>query len=275
MICHDPNVAVMPFPGASLQQQQDDAADSHRKLTLLGSDIRGVWTNTPRYFEVGPILGVLECRHVWWLDVGGVIPHVPAGRWQAEILLKYRHTEPWKDIDWRVMVEESTDHTTTVEAAEAEEAEAVPTPPAAIHLRSGRERDVSFDTAPRGRWIRYRMGIISVPHNSSSGRHHQVRLSITGTESDSIHGFSFGGLELKSVSVGWKKEALLLRMLEKKREVPASSSSSVKKKHDDDCSASFGSDTSSLPNLPREVVARIAQYLISPLPHETLLLHKD
>lgn len=227
-------IVVQPFPGTSRKGESE--AQSHRKLTLPGSSICGARTDTPQYFRVNRRARVLYCRHVLWLHLTGIIPSVPAGRWEVEILLKYLQSAPWKDIDWFIYVEDPERHNSHSLM------------PPALHLRTGRGSGVSFHSTPRNEWARYSMGDITVPSD-----HCRVRLVIRGHGSTPIYGFSFGGLELKPHSVGWRQEALLLRM-------PESQSSGRRKK-----------DDATLPILPKEIIVRIAQYLITPLPQETLL----
>ena len=221
------DIRVMDFPGAVTAVTSE--AESHRKLTLPGSSLRGTWTDTPEYFEVQQATEVLHCNYVWWVDLGGTLP-VPVGRWEVAILLKYEASTPWKDIDWFIYVEDTDSSSAPV-----------------LHLKTGRHAVGSFESALPREWMRYSMGSIRVTKPNS-----QVRLHIQGLDGTCLTGFSFGGLELKPCSVDWRKEAVLLRMLNDAG--------------DNKC------DTSAILSLPKDIVARIAQYLITPLPKETLLL---
>ena len=225
------------FPGAiTLSPYQ---AESHRKLFLPGSRLSGAWTDTSQYFQVDQTSDVLHCRHVWWLDIGGALADVPAGRWEVSILLKCGSSAPWKDIDWGVYVEDSVSIDN-------------PRPPT-LYLSTGRNAVGSFEAAPPREWGVYAMGPITVSNPNS-----RVRLHIRGIESQSLNDFYFGGLELKPCCVDWRKEALLLRML--------NSGVSGSKGEQDTPS------TAGIFNLPRDIVVRIAQYLITPLPTENVLL---
>jgi hypothetical protein len=121
-----------------------------------------------------------------------------------------------------------------------------------LHLMTGNDNraGVTFDSNSAGKWVRYSMGSITVTSPNSL-----VRLYIRGTGRNNTHisNFSFGGLDLKPCSVDWRKEALLLRML-KDQEIN---------------SADIPSHMS---NLPKDVVVRIAQYLITPMPKEKIIL---
>ena len=228
------------FPGANTQSPPQ--AESHRKLVLPGSRLSGAWTNTSDYFQVDRASDALHCRQVWWLDIGGALPDVPAGRWAVSILLKCGRSAPWKNIDWSVYVEDNV-NTHDVNTHNSG--------PPALYLSTGRNAAGSFEAAPPREWGRYAMGTITVTKPKS-----QVRLHIQGIESQSLNDFYFGCLQLKPCCVDWRKEALLLRML--------NSGLSSREGQQDTRSTIF--------NLPRDIVVRIAQYLITPLPSEKALL---
>ena len=242
------DVPTMLFPGSNIDSPSN--AGSHRALTLLGSDMCGAWTDNRSHFRDVKEMGVLRCINVWWLDIEGTIPsNIPKGRWEVELLLCYRYA-PNKKIDWIVSVEgHNTDN------------------PPSIHLRTGVCTGNGFDRRQDGTWVRYRMGDLDVKVDGC-----KAKLQIRGTGPQYFDFCAFGGLQLKPWSVGWKKEATLLRMLGKgqaevetpKRHVDGNIKES--RRHGGLCPCL---------HMPRGVVIKIAQFLITPLPMENLLLHED
>ena len=261
----------------------------------------------------------LYCHSAWWLHLEGTLAStVPAGRWDVSVLLQY-HTakaaRPRKNIAWSVYVMGSDD---VFHKNDKNDDAIMP----ALLIRTGR---TGGSWGPPQTWTRYTMGTITITQNNNNNS--TVRWVIQGMDGTTpLTDVSFGGFELRSCSVDdWRKEAILLRMLDpqhpsgSRREEPASkpryrprcaptqsdpgvgrtvdlSSRGRRCFHSPRPSAEVTASTledepqqqprcsssqqhphnsnSLTDRLPREIVVRIAQFLITPLPHETLLLQR-
>lgn len=119
-----------------------------------------------------------------------------------------------------------------------------------LHFQTGRTANAAIDS---GHWFRFFMGTITTP---SSGGSVQLRIRNNNLPDGHLIDISIGGFVLRPRNVAWKREAILLRIL-----LPST---------DDTNEEKF--DASPLYQLPRDVVIHIAQYLITPMPNETLLV---
>lgn len=240
------HLPLLAFPGSTstndldqqriyMEQQELEFASSHRQWTLPGNRWECRTLGSTFFTQKYEDTGVLQCRSEV-AEFSGILHNVPAGRWQVELLLFVKDAPLWKEMDWYIYVTKNGD----------DESEST-----VLQFQTGRTANAAIAAC---HWFRFFMATITTPASGGS-----VRLRIrqkTTIHDRQVSTINFGGFVLRPSSVDWKREAVLLRMLH-----PSTEDLNDEKR-----------DASPLHQLPRDVAIHIAQYLITPMPQETLLL---
>ena len=193
--------------------------DPDRCRVLPGSRMKGAHSDNPEYFRRQG--DVLTLKRVCWLHIGGSIPEVPAGAWEAVLHVKCDTSPPTFVGDWRVGVgvrhvrtwQPSECNETFDTAAQANE-EKTGVRPLMFRNLQGLE---AYGVTSHGsqlfkdnvnQWIKISFGELRLRSTSD------VKFEMGGGNPHWARGLHFGNFELRAVGLSWEQKRLLILCLE-------------------------------------------------------------
>ncbi len=208
----DPNIELASFA----------SGDPSRALFLAGNFFTGAHTDNPSYFTRAG--STLLLRSVCWLAVGATIPRVPAGDWEAILLVKIADAGHINFVaDWKVGVGvgharnwsgggvESTWDDVCQRALDQTGVRPIMFRNVKSNDRGGASLGNGLLRRCGGRWAKLSFGTLRLPEKEEEGSRacYDVRFEMGGGNSGWCSGIEFGGFELRACGLSWGQKRLL------------------------------------------------------------------
>ena len=245
------NPVPLDIPGRQLQIP-DDMLRNSRRLVKTGLQYRyGDWLNHPEYFRHDTDTQTLVCRRVCWLFVHYWITNVTAGVWQPSVLMKFDNIRNLSG-KFEFLVRRTVNNADT------------DTSSSSFVLENSTTNFLSND---RGSWVRIHFEPIRFQQNNN-----RVGFKVFGPDNNWCSGIHFAQVQLQAVGIDWQKEKLLLYAMRDIREDETQEEGEPSLNVIN--TTTITTSRSLLDQLPNDILVKIASFLITPLPHETLLCDK-